>query len=213
VTLGDHARRRTFCQWMIGKINTQPNFLNYLLTTDESGFTREGIFNVHNTHLWAQENPHAVREHNFQQEFSLNVWAGILNGRLIGPHILPPRLNSEQYLHFLRDVIFDLLGDVPLEIRRNLWLLHDGAPCHNAHIIRNWLNNNFPERWIGTYGLGLWPARSPDLNPCDIFLWGYIKNIVYAEPIGTIDELRNRIEDAATVIRNNRLLLIEGVKD
>jgi hypothetical protein len=82
------------------------------------------------------------------------------------------------------------------------------APCHNAHIIRNWLNNNFPERWIGTYGLGLWPARSPDPNQCDFFLWGYIKNLVYAEPIGTIDELRNRIEDAATVIRNAYTLWI-----
>jgi hypothetical protein len=35
-----------------------------------------------------------------------------------------------------------------------------------------WLNNNFGEKWIGRYGPFLWPARSPDLNPCDFFLVG-----------------------------------------
>jgi hypothetical protein len=26
---------------------------------------------------------------------------------------------------------------------------------------------------------GLWPARSPDLTPCDFYLWDYLKNKVY----------------------------------
>ncbi|RZC42533.1 DDE 3 domain containing protein [Asbolus verrucosus] len=167
----------------------------------EAGFTKEGVFNAHNTHVWADENPHAVREHNFQHEFSLNVWAGILNGQLIASCILPPRLNAAQYLHFLRDVLFTLLDDINLEIRQILWFLHDGAPCHNAHVIRNWLN--FPQRWIGTYGPVAWPARSPDLNPCDFFLWGYMKELVYAALIDTTEQLKDRIETAAETIRNN----------
>ncbi|RZB41384.1 hypothetical protein BDFB_010430 [Asbolus verrucosus] len=39
----DYARRRTFCEWMIEKTNRQLNFLNYLLITDEAGFTKEEI--------------------------------------------------------------------------------------------------------------------------------------------------------------------------
>ena len=28
-----------------------------------------------------------------------------------------------------------------------------------------------------------WPARSPDLNPCDFFLWGYLKSKVRSDII------------------------------
>ncbi|EEZ97620.1 hypothetical protein TcasGA2_TC012954 [Tribolium castaneum] len=127
----------------------------------------------------------------------------ILNRQLIGPHILPHRLNAEQYLHFLRDVLFELLDDVNLETRQNLWFLHDGAPCHRAHVMRNWLNTNFPQRWIGTYGPVAWPARSPDLNPCDFFLWDYMKELLYLVPIDNIEQLRDRIFNAAETIRTS----------
>jgi hypothetical protein len=32
------------------------------------------------------------------------------------------------------------------------------------------------ERIIGS---GIWPAHSPDLNPCDFFFWGCLKAKVY----------------------------------
>lgn len=41
-----------------------------------------------------------------------------------------------------------------------------------------------------------WPARSPDLTPCDFFLWGFIKSKVYATPTSTIGELKERIKAA-----------------
>ncbi|GBN65801.1 hypothetical protein AVEN_85675-1, partial [Araneus ventricosus] len=28
-----------------------------------------------------------------------------------------------------------------------------------------------------------WPSRSPDLNPCDFWLWGYLKDVVFSTPI------------------------------
>jgi hypothetical protein len=42
--------------------------------------------------------------------------------------------------------------------------------------------------------------------PCD-FLWGYTKDLVYSIPIDTIEVLRERVENAATTIRNNRGML------
>ncbi|GBL93632.1 hypothetical protein AVEN_25629-1 [Araneus ventricosus] len=45
-----------------------------------------------------------------------------------------------------------------------------------------------------------WPPRSPDLNPLDFFLWGYIKQRVYATPPSTLQELRNRITDACASV-------------
>jgi hypothetical protein len=69
----DPPRRIVFCQWLLQKIDEEPNFLSIVLTTDEAGFTRDGVFNSHNTHIWSEENPHQIRERGFQQRFSINV--------------------------------------------------------------------------------------------------------------------------------------------
>ncbi|EZA52677.1 hypothetical protein X777_07058 [Ooceraea biroi] len=39
-----------------------------ILWTDEATFTRRGIFNSHNSHVWAHNNPHTTRQRNFQQQ-------------------------------------------------------------------------------------------------------------------------------------------------
>ncbi|EZA58788.1 hypothetical protein X777_14957 [Ooceraea biroi] len=54
-----------------------------ILWTDEATFTRRGIFNSHNSHVWAHNNPHTTRQRNFQHEFRCNVWMGMLHDRLI----------------------------------------------------------------------------------------------------------------------------------
>ncbi|EFN79901.1 hypothetical protein EAI_14953, partial [Harpegnathos saltator] len=41
--------------------------------------------------------------------------------------------------------------------------MHDGAPAHFSRIAREYLNNNYINRWIGRGGPIAWPARSPDL--------------------------------------------------
>ena len=43
-------------------------------------------------------------------------------------------------------------------------------------------------------GLIDWPPNSPDLNPCDFFLWGYLKDNLYKTPIKDKEELESRIE-------------------
>jgi len=47
-------------------------------------FTRDGIFDLHNVHIWAHANPHAIREARHQTTFSINVSACIVGDRLIG---------------------------------------------------------------------------------------------------------------------------------
>lgn len=199
----DLPRRLEFCHWFLEKHNEDPNFLRYVMFTDEAGFTRDGIFNCHNTHIWADENPHAIRDSHHQQQFSINVWAGIVGNQLLGPYELPGRLNGNTYLDFLNGPFQDMIDEIPLQIRRNVWLQQDGAPPHSTRRITEWLNENFPNRWIGRFGPVSWPPRSPDLTSCDFFLWGYMKNLVYSEPIDNLQQLRRRVENAAAHIRNN----------
>jgi hypothetical protein len=91
-----------------------------------------------------------------------------------------------------------------------MWYLHDGAPGHSTPGVKNWLDANLENRWIGRNGPVLWPARSPDLNPCDFFLWGHLKQIVYETSVNTVEELTVRVNNAADAdsIRRNFDMLV-----
>jgi len=52
-----------------------------------------------------------------------------------------------------------------------------------------------------------WPPHSPDFNPCDFFLWGFMKQQVYANEINNRDELLMKINNVADIIRQTPNLL------
>jgi len=80
------------------------------------------------------------------------VWCGLINGKLLGPYFYDGTLNGRRYNDFLLNELPTMLDDLPLDIRTNLIFQQDGAPDHNANIVRNYLNEYFPNRWIETYG-------------------------------------------------------------
>ncbi|GFV38866.1 uncharacterized protein TNCV_2814821 [Trichonephila clavipes] len=161
----DPSRRVTFAQWFLNQIAADMHFASFVLFCGEATFSREGVFNTHNAHMWALNNPHSTRPRAMQQRFTVNVWAGIVGDSLLGPYILPPRLDSHKYLVFLQEVLPELLTDVPAPIRRRMWFQQDRAPSHYARHVREHLDRTFPNRWIGRGGPVAWPPRSPDLSP------------------------------------------------
>ena len=86
---------------------------------------------------------------------------------------------------FIRDILPQMLENVPLQARERLWFQHDGAPAHFALDVREYLNNVFPICWIGRGVLVQWPPRSPDLTPMDFFIWREMKCLVYETPVDT----------------------------
>jgi hypothetical protein len=74
----DLPLRVQFCEH-----EANPNFVKSILFTDECFFSRNGTFNIHNYHVWVDENPHhAIYVNAFQDRFSINLWAGILGDSL-----------------------------------------------------------------------------------------------------------------------------------
>ena len=84
----DHSARRTYCRWLLQMTGDQPDFLNHVLWTDESGFTRDGIMNLQNLHIYSDENPRVTHSTPFQPRFHVNVWTGVLGNTLIVPFII-----------------------------------------------------------------------------------------------------------------------------
>ena len=110
-------------------------------------------------------------------------------------------MRGTNYLNFVEDIVPPILDDMPLQLRRHLWYQLDGAPAHFTLPVRQWLDQHFPGRWIGSGGPVAWPARSPDLTPLDFFLWGSMKEKVYQTEIASREELVAKINEAAMEIR------------
>lgn len=200
----DYEARSEFSQIIRGR-TVVDGFPTSILFTDESSFTRRGITNLHNQHVYADENPHSIVGKHYQREFKINVWIGIIGNSIVGPFRLPDRLDGANYLHFLQATLPELLEDVPLDFRRNMFFMHDGAPPHFARAVREYLNEQFAHRWIGRGQEApiQWPPRSPDLNPCDFFIWGALKTKVYEVQIDNSEQLWNRIQNAVDELRVN----------
>ncbi|GFV53799.1 uncharacterized protein TNCV_1592221 [Trichonephila clavipes] len=87
----------------------------------------------------------------------------------------------------------------------------DGAPPHWHLSVREWLNMTVPNQWIGRKeppdkACIAWLPRSPDLTPCDLYLWELIKDYMYVPPFpADLPDLRHRIEAAAARISSDTL--------
>lgn len=197
---GDLIRRQQFCEWLIRAQTEIPNLCMKILWTDESRFTNCGLFNRHNFVFWADENPTLIRGVRQQIKWGINVWIGIIDCRIIGPFFYNENLNSERYLHLLQTDVADALMELPLVVLQNMFFQQDGAPAHNARIITNYLDNEYPAHWIGNKGPIRWPARSPDITPLDFFMWGHLKNQVYTRQYQTVEELQDAVVQAVNGI-------------
>lgn len=208
----DFISRCVFSTWIQRQSRMDPQFSQRILWMDESTFTRNGITNARNLHRWSISNPHLKRESTFQVQFSVNVWAGLIGRYLIGPVILPATLRGETFLSLLRDDLPDLLEDVPILALQRMYLQMDGCPAHYSLNVRNFLNERYPNKWIGRGGPVAWPPRSPDLTPLDYFFWGAMKQAVYSEPINTQAELIDRINHFAQEIKENEDMVQSATK-
>ena len=89
---GDFAERLEFCKWL----NGSRQLYRYILLIDEAQFTRDGVNNTHDSHVWADENPHATVESNFQQRFSVNL-IFVVPCIMFNSEIIPTRCNNCVY--------------------------------------------------------------------------------------------------------------------
>ena len=80
------------------------------------------------------------------------------------------------------------------------WFQQDGATPHAAIATLEMLHNVFGDRIISRRTVNNWSAHSPDLNPLDYFLWGHLKNQVYANQPETLDDLEEEIRRCAATV-------------
>lgn len=197
----DPVSRVNYCNWFLQSVHNGE--VDPLLTffTDEAWFYLQGHVSTQNNRYWATENPHMIHEvpHHAAK---VGVWCAVSALRIIGPIFYDTTVDSHVYVNSILNNFFPLLTR---NERLCGWFQQDSATAHTAENSMHELRSVYGDRIISR---GLWPPRSPDLSPCDFYLWGTLKNKVYASNPHTLQELKDSITREIQAISQHELLRV-----
>lgn len=192
----DFEARQRYCTWFNRHLNNN-EILDLTFFTDEAWFHLSGYVNSQNYRTWGAQNPHIFVETVLHPQ-KVGVWIAISRRRIIGPIFFYDTINAERYQAMLGTFIDQLHDD---EIQ-NGFFQQDNARPHVAHSTIAFLEEFYDDRIISA---NLWPPRSPGLTPPDCFLFGYLKNRIFANRPHTLRELEEAIKIEINNISQNML--------
>jgi inhibitor of nuclear factor kappa-B kinase subunit alpha len=199
----DLQARLNFANWFLDKMDEEDGFETRVLWTDEAHFHLDGTLSHANCVIWSEENPGVTVTRSLHPA-RVTVWCGFTSNFILPPAFFNEgeTITADRYLNVLQHHM------VPhLRRRRNIVFMQDGAAPHVALRVRDFLRERFGDRVISRHFPWNWPARSPDLNPCDFFLWGYLKARVFLHHPGSIPDLKRAIEEEIFNLQSDLLLL------
>lgn len=220
--LSDNSKNRRMEFARIARESILPS-LDNVWFSDESYVTLTGYRNRQNDRTWAlkRNNPHTrVDKQKFPRK--VMVWAAInaIHGII---YVIMPQanVNTAIYINMLRTEFIPNLQR--MNVIENALFMQDGARAHTSQESLNFLYAHFGNRIIShryenlsnfeffilTFlfrapqlfeGAVEWPPYSPDLNPCDFFLWSFLKKIVAERKPHTMNELTAAIRGSCEAI-------------
>ena len=168
-----------------------------VIWTDEKIFTIEPLPNRQNQRqLLSQDDSKSPKRrlaHNRLFPKSVMVWAG-LTSKGKAPLVFIDRnakINSEVYQ---KQVLMDtLLPWITQHFAGKPFILQqDWAPSHGSKSTKRVLDRHFAGYW----SKDLWPASSPDLNPLDFSIWGFLESKVSTNTHQSVEHLKAALQKA-----------------
>lgn len=181
----DYEKRVKFADWFI---RLPQNSKFFFTCSDEAYFYLTLPINKQNNRIWLHEKPFEGIEMPLHDEKIL-VWCAISAEGIIGPYFFEESVNQHNYLEMLQTFFWRRHVQRPNSSK--YYFQQDGATPHTADKVQKWLSEKFSNRFIDKKK---WPPRSPDLNPCDYYLWGYLKSVAYNPLPKTLNDLKANIE-------------------
>ncbi|QQP52579.1 Transposable element tcb2 transposase [Caligus rogercresseyi] len=96
-------------------------------------------------------------------------------------------VNKEVYKRVLEEVVVPWMDDVA--DGRPYTFQQDSAPAHRAKIVLDFLALKTPNFWPPSF----LPANTPDLNPCDYYLWGKVEGLACKKYHTSVETLKQSI--------------------
>ena len=186
------AKRLSRCMDLLDRDDLQ-----HVMFTDEKKWTIEEHFNSQNDRIYAAriedlyDNPEYLVT-RIQAPKYVMVWGAITtNGKFKLVFLPDDRMTANKYRARILTSHVRNQGDQ--HFNHEHWTFQqDGAPIHREKGVQQWLSNSVPSFVKASE----WPPYSPDLNPCDYFLWGRLEALVNTKRFDSIDSLKAAIRVA-----------------
>lgn len=195
----DYRSRVEYCARILALQYENPEFLKNVWFSDEAHFHLSGYVNRRTNRFLGFARPDEVQEVPLHSA-KVSVWCAVSGHGIIGPYFIEENgrqvtLNQQRYRHILTRFIPDLRQFCRARnlAFRNQFFQQDGATCHTAAAIRQFLQEHFPSKFISRFTDFPYPSHSPDLTPPDAYIWGMAKNAVFKRAPQTIDELKDAV--------------------
>lgn len=208
----DHSARLDFALSFLARMQVDDNWPSHIFWTDEAHFHLDGAVNTQNCRIWGSTNPHAMQQQPLHSPY-VTAWCGFTANFILGPYFFEDvtrngfvrcTVTSDRYARLLEDHVVPALrqrGCLATTV-----FMQDGATAHTARRAKTVIQAHFPdERVISRTFPIAWPARSPDLNPCDFWLWGFLKDRVYQGSVTNEAELKASIVRHVSLIHPDML--------
>ncbi|UYV62765.1 hypothetical protein LAZ67_2001857 [Cordylochernes scorpioides] len=179
--------RMNIANEMLDSFRDDPNLLQRVITGDEAwvyGYDVETKAQSSQWKLPHEPRPKKARQVRSNVKVLLTVF---FDCRGVVHHEFLPQgrtVNKEYYLQVMRNLREAIRQKRPdLWMNKNWLLHHDNAPAHNSLLVRDFLAKNntlmMPQ-----------PPYSPDLAPCDFFLFPKLKRPMKGRRYATLDEIK-----------------------
>ena len=118
------------------------------------------------------------------------VFGGIASdGNVMPPHFIEVglKINTVQYMKILERVVLAwIIENYDL---KHVMFIQDLAPAYGAKTVRKFLKKQLPF----FVRKDVWPSSSPDLNPCDCWLWSEVEKMSNNKRHNTVESLKSDI--------------------
>ena len=199
------ALRVEYAQTMLDILEKQKqhNFMD-ILTMDETPLY------LQNDNLlgWVSEDdpiPEVTKPTLHKKKFTLSVMWGVGGTVVVKGLDGENRVNSE---YFCKEILTEAIRwceNKRYHTGVSSYLFHmDNAPCHNSRQTKDFMKDHHMNRMVH-------PPYSPDLAPCDFFLFGYMKREFADAKFGNMEEAVIQITTwLDTIDKNMRLAVFEN---
>ncbi|GFW41070.1 transposable element tc3 transposase [Trichonephila clavipes] len=207
-----HMTRHLFSLLFLARLEVDPEWPWNIRWTDEAHFYLDGSVNTHNCRIWESDNPHSTLQVPLHSpKVTMRCWfsASFVLGlyffeELVAEGPVTCSITRQRYTSLLRNKIIPDLQACPC--LPHIIFMQDGAPPHITRCVKDVLKHHFAEeRVISHQFLHLMPPRSPDLNPCDFWLWGPLRQLVSCDQPRTLPDLKYSISRHALNMYQNTL--------
>lgn len=179
-------RRVEVAAEMISNANSDPTFMKRLITGDETWVYEFDMLTSQQSSEWRAENEPKPKKPR-QSRSKIKVLTVFFDYRGIVHHEFLPHgetVNKHYYLKVMKRLREAIRKKRPDLWNDNSWILHhDNAPSHTALTVCEFLAKN-------STNVIAQPPYSPDLAPCDFFLFPKLKLPLRGHRFDTIEDIK-----------------------